>query len=74
MSKRQSTNIIKISRYEHAATFTLKPMAKSILCVRNVPKVSSNIQVSFQLVTENKGLLVEGGSWGLQQTTAGGKP
>lgn len=70
----------KVSRGQRAISFTLNPITStnSILSVRNVPKVSSDIQVSFQPFTENKGLPcrgrflgpAEGYSW----AAAGRKP
>lgn len=70
----------KVSRGQRAISLTLNPITStnSILSIRNVPKVSSDIQVSFQPFTENKGLPcrgrflgpAEGYSW----AAAGRKP
>lgn len=50
----------------------------SIVCIRAVPKVSSNSQVSFQPFTENKDLpccwRFMGPAAGYDWTAAGGKP
>lgn len=79
MSQRQTTSIPKISRCRHAISSTLNPISSTnfILSIRNVPKVSSDIQVSFQPFTENKGLPCRGRflgpAAGYSWAAAGGK-
>lgn len=57
MSQRQTTSAPKKITHYHAVPFHLNPTpsTRPILSVRNVPKVSGDVQVSFQLFIKNKG-------------------
>lgn len=78
--KRQTTVIPKTLSSRHAISFTLNPISSinSILSIRTVPRVRSEIQVSFQPFTENKGSPCSrrflGPAAGYGWPAAGGKP